>query len=562
MNRYFYRILIFILAICSIVYELILANTLAIITDSYILWHSLTIGIYILGLGIGSAKADKIEHNLQKFIQVELNLSILGVISSSYIYILYGLFSMNDFLIYIHNGFYTQQYLALSKFFVILFGLFSQSVTFLIGMYSGYEIPLGTTLDQQLTSTKTNENTILSINYIGTLCGTLLFAFVFFTKLDVLITSYTIASINFLIVIVLLFKARKVTTSTIIKILTFVSLLIYIAPRKEWIEQFYLKTNYLADYYIARKGVTLANIFTKAKEIPHVTRYRTRYQYIDVYKTFVPHQKKLATVLALNTHFQFSTHNEKFYHEAMAHLPINLLQINPKKVLVLGGGDGLLLRELLKYPGMNITHIELDEQMLHLCKTAPWIKALNQGSLEDPRIKRIIGDGFYYLRNTKEKYDIIFIDFPYPDNYNLVKLYTYEFYSYVRKALTPKGITVLDAPMVNKVDYYKAQYIGKPILSSQFDKEDEMYNSILYNTFYKAGFKFVFPYKIRKESFVILSSTTQTLNFNFNKFDHTKIPELTAQDLYDLQEQEFPYHPGEEFVNSLFRPTFLQVVGN
>ena len=560
MHRFSFRVIIFILAFCSIVYELILANTLAIITDNYIFWHSITIGIYILGLGVGSARSEKVQQSLSSFIHVELSLSILGLLSASYLYMLYGMFSLNDFLQFVHNGYYTEAYVRAAKSSLTVLTIFAQALTFFIGYFSGFEIPLGTELDKKFNENH-NENLILSINYIGTLAGTLIFSLYMYTKLDVLYSSYVIAAINFIIVIYLLIHEKKIDIKMSLKVSLLIFMAIIIPQKREWIEQFYLKTTYLTNYYFGKKDFSISNVFSDMKNIPNVYRIKTKYQYIDVYKSSVPEQKKKATILALNTHFQFSTHNEKFYHEAMSHLPINLLHSTPKKILILGGGDGLLLRELLKYPEANITHIELDEGMIELCRNTPWIAKLNQGSLENKRVNRIIGDGFYYLRNTSEKYDLIFIDFPYPDNYNLVKLYTYEFYTYVRRALMPKGSVILDAPIINKENYLKPQFLYRSRLTRSFDEEDFLYNTILYNTFIKAGFKLIFPYKIRREAFLILGSEKRELHFDFDTFDKEKMPALTAQDFYKIQEQDFPYKVDPSMANSLFKPTFLQAVG-
>ncbi len=559
MHKYSFRVIIFILAFCSIIYELILANTLAIITDNYIFWHSITIGIYILGLGFGSIRSEKLTPSLNSLINIELSLSILGLISASYLYILYGLFNVNDFLQYVYNGFYTTAYINAAKSSLIVFAIMAETLTFFIGYYSGFEIPLGTELDAQKNSSA-NENIILSINYIGTLVGTLIFSFYLSSKLDVLYTSYIIAGINFLIVLYLFWHVKKIDKTILTKLVILLSLVIIIPPNKEWIEQFYLKTTYSTDSYLSNKQMSLGQLFSNMKNIPPIKRIKTKYQYIDIYKSKVLKQTKKATILTLNTHFQFSTHNEKFYHEAMSHLPINLLGTTPKKVLILGGGDGLLLRELLKYPQADITHIELDKGMVDLCKDTPWIAKLNKGALDNNRVKRIIGDGFYYLRNTDEKYDLIFIDFPYPDNYNLVKLYTYEFYTYVRRALAPSGAVILDAPIINKDNHLKPEFLYKPVLSRSFDSEDFLFNTILYNTFIKSGFKFIFPYKVKQEAFIILAEKDRELTFNFETFDHAKMPALTAQDLFAIQEQEFPYAIDPAMANSLFKPTFLQAL--
>ena len=162
-----------ILAFCSIVYELLLANTLALVTGNYIWWQSLTIGVYIGGLGVGAYYSDKLKDTYKSIINVEIALSFLGVVSVVYIYLLHGSYKYIDNLFYYTGDFrsvvYLQNLFALKFMF---FGLV-QSLTLMIGLLSGFEIPLMMRIaEDRLGEGSDNEYQIFGINYIGTLVGT------------------------------------------------------------------------------------------------------------------------------------------------------------------------------------------------------------------------------------------------------------------------------------------------------------------------------------------------------------------------------------------------------
>ncbi len=117
-----------------------------------------------------------------------------------------------------------------------------------------------------------------------------------------------------------------------------------------------------------------------------------------------------------------------------------------ESVLILGGGDGLAIRELLKYQDIkNIVLVDLDKQMVDIAKTHPIIKALNKNSLEDPRVQVVTDDAFKYLEKHTGFFSVIIIDLPDPNDLPLGKLYTKEFYQIVKKRLSSDGIVVTQA---------------------------------------------------------------------------------------------------------------------
>ena len=139
--------------------------------------------------------------------------------------------------------------------------------------------------------------------------------------------------------------------------------------------------------------------------------------------------------LFLNSHLQFSSRDEYRYHEALVHPGLAALP-GAHRVLVLGGGDGLAVREILKYPSVqSITLVDLDPEMTHLFSTHPVMSALNQHSLTNPRVHVINTDAFRWLDTNTEQYDFIVADFPDPTSYALGKLFTTAFYRLAAKHL-------------------------------------------------------------------------------------------------------------------------------
>ena len=546
-----------ILSFCSITYELIFANTLSLLTGSYIWWHSWTIGFYIGGLGIGAIRSGKLLNSYRELYFVEILLSLIGGISVIYIFSLHLLFKSTDYMSYIGGEFYSASYVQVSFYMKVYFFLFVQTMTLIIGILSGFEIPLLIKLVKEKTG-KDKENLVLGINYIGTLVGTLAFSFYLLPKLDIIYTSICIAALNLSVCFYLFLKKRvKRKAQFIIPTLIVAILLITIGKNESQIQQTYLKIRYHSDRVIATDKSQIRHFLENLDLIPDVIRMKSLYQYIDFFDIKTTN-KKTETIMTLDGNFQFSSRTEKFYHEGFSHVGLNLVGEIPKKILVLGGGDGLLIRELLKYSEVEIIEqIELDEKILHLAKTKPLLKRLNENSLEDPRVKTTIGDGFYYMRNTKNKYDAIFIDFPYPRNYNLARLYSIEFYTYVKRNLTPNGFVILDTPIVEKKVYTNRRFQGRVIDKMLFSSEDKYNNNVILSTVYYSGFKNLLPYKVGEESFLIMHNRQKEFQYERLLKETSKYEKLTNKDLVKISGQNFPYEIKKKYINSIFSPTIL-----
>jgi spermidine synthase len=162
--------------------------------------------------------------------------------------------------------------------------------------------------------------------------------------------------------------------------------------------------------------------------------------------------------LFLNGNLQFSSLDEYRYHEALVHPGMMAYGENPKRVLVLGGGDGLAVREVLKYPSIeSVTLVDLDPAMTGLSKKLFILSELNKHSLDDKRVEVINADAYVWLDNTQtEPFDVVIVDFPDPNNFALGKLYTTRFYKILKAKLRPESAVVIQctSPMFARQSYW------------------------------------------------------------------------------------------------------------
>jgi len=153
---------------------------------------------------------------------------------------------------------------------------------------------------------------------------------------------------------------------------------------------------------------------------------------------------------------QFSSADEYRYHEALVH-PAMMLAGSPRRVLVLGGGDGLALREILRYPSVDsVTLVDLDPAMTKLSDVFSPLAELNTQSFSDPRVQVINQDAMIWLDEPQGPYDAAIIDFPDPNTFALGKLYTTRFYRLLKASLTPDAAVSVQctSPLFARSSYW------------------------------------------------------------------------------------------------------------
>jgi spermidine synthase len=175
-----------------------------------------------------------------------------------------------------------------------------------------------------------------------------------------------------------------------------------------------------------------------------------------------PYQRIVVTAwrndlrLFLNSHLQFSSRDEYRYHEALVH-PAMAARPSARRVLILGGGDGLALREVLKYPHVeHVRLVDLDPEVTRLFTRHPELRRLNQGAFDDPRVQVDNADAFPWLDGGSDRYDVALIDFPDPSNFSVGKLYTTAFYRRLLHRLAPDALFVVQStsPLFARQSYW------------------------------------------------------------------------------------------------------------
>ncbi|MEM1426803.1 MAG: spermidine synthase, partial [Cyanobacteria bacterium P01_H01_bin.130] len=196
----------------------------------------------------------------------------------------------------------------------------------------------------------------------------------------------------------------------------------------------------LALFVLAPLTVPLGNVLEN-----RLYRAAVIYRQTSQYQRIVMTQRGGDTRLFLDGDLQFSTADEYRYHEALTY-PVLGAVATPRRVLLLGAGDGLALREILRWPGVEaVTVLELDPAVVKLGRSHPAIVQANQKSFDDPRVTVTFGDAFQRVRDLPEMFDVIIADFPDPDRDALAKLYSDGFYRLLRSHLAPDGALVTQA---------------------------------------------------------------------------------------------------------------------
>ncbi|RJE77540.1 spermidine synthase [Pseudoalteromonas sp. MSK9-3] len=390
---------IFVAGLCSIVYELLIATTGSYFLGDSITQFSLTIGIYMAFMGVGSYLSRFIadESLLQKFIGFELLLALLGGLCVPFLYLAYAV----DVSVQITS--------------VVL--------TAVIGTLIGLEIPLLSRLMEKHYTLKANLSNVLSIDYFGALIATLVFPFILLPWLGIFKTSLTFGLINLSIAL---------------------SLLWYFSSQLSESPKWLLKRAFMLVLFVLVGMMIFSQKLNKAWN-GHVYEDTVVHSEQSKYQQVVMTRHKNDVRLYLNGGLQFSSIDEYRYHEVLVH-PLMRRVEKAEHVLLLGGGDGLAVRELLKYPQLkSITVVDLDPAIAELARENHYLTALNDNAFDDPRVMVHHQDGMVFLSNTQMRFDAVFIDLPDPKTISLARLYSKQFYLMAKKILKKDGVLITQA---------------------------------------------------------------------------------------------------------------------
>jgi len=406
--QYLLLFTIFVISTCGLIYELV-AGTLA----SYLLGDSVTqfstvIGTYLFAMGIGSYLSKFLQRNLlEHFIRIEIITGIVGGLSSAILFISFG-----------YSGYFR----------IILYGL-----VLLTGIFVGLEIPLIMRILKDKVKFRDLVSKVFTFDYIGALLASIAFPIVLVPYLNLTRTS-------------ILFGLFNVGLS--------LYLIYYFKHEIKRVGLLYTQASVAAFILII--------VFVYSGKITRMSETEIYGESI-IYATNSPYQRIVLTrdrnaySLFLNNHLQFNSRDEYRYHEALVHPVLSHLKA-PKKVLVLGGGDGFAVREILKYKSVqHITLVDLDPRLVEIFSKNEIMTRLNGNSLNNKKLKVIQADAFEWLRNSAtDKYDAIIIDFPDPSNYSVGKLYTLSFYKSLQRVMKPTTLAVMQStsPLYAKESFW------------------------------------------------------------------------------------------------------------
>jgi spermidine synthase len=393
-------------AACGIIYELALLTLSASLNGGTIVATSLIVAGYIASLGLGALLAKPLlRHAAITFIAVEALLGVVGGLSAAALYVVFAFLDGSMWVLGVSTA--------------------------LIGGLVGAEVPLLMTLLQRGRTTGATDTgrTLANLNaadYLGALIGGLVWPFALLPQLGMI---------------------RGAAVTGIVNLVAAAIVSIFLLRRVLGVRQLVA-----ALCALAAALALLATLLVRAHDIETTSRQRLYADPIiayrhSAYQEIVVTRRGNDTRLYLDGGLQFSTRDEYRYTESLVY---PALGAGAHSVLILGGGDGLAARELLRQPGIErIVQVELDSAVIEIARTT--LREANGGALDNPRVRVAIDDAMSWLRAAHPElrppggFDAVLVDLPDPDTPVLGRLYSAEFYALVAPALAPGGLMVVQA---------------------------------------------------------------------------------------------------------------------
>jgi spermidine synthase len=398
---------VLLIAASGLVYELV-AGTLA----SYLLGDSVTqfstvIGTYLFAMGVGAWLSRFITRGLAaRFITIELMVGVVGGFSSALLFLAFA---------------YTDS-----------FRLALYALVLAIGVLVGLEVPLLMRILRDRYEFKDVVAHVLTFDYLGALGASLAFPILLVPHLGLIRSALLFGLVNAAVALWTTYLLRGSLERVLPLRVMCVTVVGVLATGMAWADR------------ILEIGE--GNIYADEIVLSKTTAYQRIV--ITAWKDDVR--------LFLNSNLQFSSRDEYRYHEALVHPGLSALPW-ARHVLVLGGGDGLAVREILRHPQVtDVTLVELDPEMTKLFSSHPELRRLNHDSLRDPRVRVVNADAFSWLQSASGSWDFAVVEFPDPSTFALGKLYTTTFYKLLTHRLSPEGLFVVQStsPLFARRSYW------------------------------------------------------------------------------------------------------------
>ena len=377
-------------ASCGLAYELVASTVASYVLGDTVTQFSTVIGAYLTAMGIGSFLSRYVDRGVaRRFVETELAVALLGGLSAFLLMMTFGS--------------------AERWFRPALYGL-----VLVVGTLVGLEIPLALRLLKESVGFKELVAQVLTFDYLGSLAASLLFPLVALPRLGLVRAALLFGLANAAVGLwsTWIFE-DQIGNVKALRARAVVVLLILVAA-----------------FAYGERLTTMAEESTFPN--PVLLSRTTPYQRIVL--TRAPAG---GFELFLNGHLQFASADEYRYHETLVH-PAFAVNPSAARVLVLGGGDGLAVREILKHASVKrVLLVDIDPEVTALARENEEWSVLNGKSLDSPLVEVKNADAYAFVRETKETFDLAIVDFPDPHNFAIGKLYSSYFFRALRALLDP-----------------------------------------------------------------------------------------------------------------------------
>ena len=413
-------IITFLVAFCSIVYELIYSQLLTVIFGGTVIRYALTIGLFLFFLGVGSfcynflSKIDKDK----VFIYLEIALSLIGFLGVVFIIFLNSYFSFFPRMLLV----------SLSNLPIIL-----------VGFLSGLELPI---LSNMVGDSSSAFSKVLGVDYLGSLAGTVIYSMIFYPKIGLIFSVFIVAFFNllvaFLFFLFLYFKHKKTFGVIFFIILSFaIFVFLNIDAVSDFLMKVYLNT-YVTGYYTQWGFEEVVVNVSKIVFTPYLMFFMYSVILDQGTSNFL-----YDDCLNIDHHVQLCDSWVKEYHNGLVDVPLAFFEEteNPLKVLLIGGGDGIATNYLKNYK-VVIDQVDIDKEFIEFSKKDPFIRKYNNDSFSYSNLTVFIEDAFSFLKNSNKKYDLILLDLPGLKDDKLLPLHSKEFFLFLNNSLSENGLVV------------------------------------------------------------------------------------------------------------------------
>jgi spermidine synthase len=471
-----------VLAGCGLIYEYLLSHYAGRVLGVMESTIYTMIGLMIVSMGLGAFAARKVSCAYNGFVILELIIALLG---SSAILFIGGLIAVTQTLPQVIADMFSlpPDMLPQGGIFNLLSFLAINSPYFfgvILGFFIGMEIPLIARIREQIHNQHLANNlgTIYGADYIGAGIGAAIWV-LFLLSIDISKAAALTASLNLIAGTFFIMRywqqLRWRKTFVSMHMLLAVVILLMFNYGNQWLNQM--------------------NSLLYLDKVVHVQK--TRYQQL----TFTERDMGFSATNAelgnaqnsiinfyLNGRLQFSSIDEHIYHDYLV-APVLAGSARHDNILIIGGGDGLALRDVLKYSPKNVTLIDLDSELIDIFQSpdnhlnanlARKISHLNKGSLQDERVTILRSDAFITINEllkSRQVFDAIIVDLPDPSHPDLNKLYTVNFYARLKQLLSGDGLIAIQStsPYHAKESFIS---IGKTLSAANYAHVQQYHDNV------------------------------------------------------------------------------------